>query len=130
MQAKVRRMSINPTPPGRAAPCFCLVLCSCLGLASHSLPVHADNIRSGSAGDRAKMSDTAIVTLIIAASIAAYKSKGKPCACPSDTMSNGRACGSNSAHSRGGGARPLCFPTDVTPQMISAYRAAGVIPRP
>jgi len=78
--------------------------------------------------ERSALTDAAIVAAIIAASIAAYKAMGKPCACPSDTMRNGRACGGNSAYARAGGFRPLCFPTDVTSEMISAYRAGKSIP--
>jgi hypothetical protein len=74
------------------------------------------------------LTDAAIVALLIAASVSAYKAMGKPCACPSDTMRNGRACGGNSAWSRAGGYKPLCFPTDVTAAMISAYRATKAIP--
>ena len=74
------------------------------------------------------LTDAAIIVLIIAASVAAYKAMGKPCACPSDTMRNGRTCGNNSAWARPGGVKPLCFPTDVTASMIAAYRAAKTIP--
>jgi hypothetical protein len=70
----------------------------------------------------------AVVALIIAASVAAYKAMGRPCACPSDTMRNGRRCGGNSAWARAGGYKPLCFPTDVTAAMIAAYRATKAIP--
>ncbi len=45
-----------------------------------------------------------------------------------DTMKNWRACGGNSAYSRAGGFKPLCFATDVTPAMIAAYRATRAIP--
>lgn len=74
------------------------------------------------------LTDAAIAALIIAGSIALYKARGRPCACPSDTMRNGRACGGRSAWSKAGGAKPLCFPTDITSEMISAYRARKVIP--
>lgn len=74
------------------------------------------------------LTDAAIIALIIAASIAAYKAMGKPCACPEDTMSNGRRCGNNSAWARPGGYRPLCRPTDITPEMILAYRAKNAVP--
>jgi hypothetical protein len=81
-------------------------------------------------GKRARevLTEAAIVALIIAASVAAYKAMGKPCACPSDTMRNGRRCGGNSAWSRTGGYKPICFPTDVTAAMISTYRATNAIP--
>jgi len=78
--------------------------------------------------DRDKLTDAAIVALIVAASIAAYKAMGKPCACPGDTMRNGRACGGNSAYARAGGFKPLCFPTDITPAMIAAYRTTKAVP--
>ena len=74
------------------------------------------------------LTDVAVIALIIAGSIAAYKAMGKPCACPSDLMRNGRPCGGNSAWSRGGGFRPICFADDVSPAMISAYRATKAIP--
>jgi hypothetical protein len=79
---------------------------------------------------RNTMTDAAVIAAVILGSIAAYKAMGKPCACPSDTMKNGRSCGGNSAWSRGGGFKPLCFPTDITAGIIQAYRATGSIPRP
>ena len=66
-----------------------------------------------------------IVALIIAASRAAYYARGRPCACPDDTMRNGRLCGRRSAYSRAGGARPLCSPADVTPAMIERFVKTG-----
>jgi len=74
------------------------------------------------------LTEAAIVALIIAGSIAVYKAMGIPCACPEDTMWNGRRCGGNSAWSRPGGYKPLCYVTDVTASMISAYRATKAIP--
>jgi hypothetical protein len=93
-------------------------------------------VRRGDAqlADRAKASSTetlteaAVIALIIAGSIAAYKALGRPCACPEDTMRNGRRCGGNSAWSRAGGYKPMCYPTDVTASMIAAYRATKAIP--
>jgi hypothetical protein len=76
------------------------------------------------------LTDVAIAALVIAGSIAIYKSTGRPCACPEDRMSNGRACGGNSAYKRPGGARPLCYVTDITTSMIAAYRASKVSIRP
>jgi len=74
------------------------------------------------------MTEAAVVLAIIVASVTAYKAMGKPCACPSDTMKNGRSCGGNSAWSRGGGFKPLCFSTDINPIMIKLYREKGIIP--
>jgi hypothetical protein len=64
----------------------------------------------------------AIAAVIIKASRDRYYARGRPCACPDDTMRNGRACGSRSAYSRPGGAAPLCYVHDVTPAMIDAFR--------
>jgi hypothetical protein len=59
---------------------------------------------------------------IVQASRDQYHAGGRPCACPDDSMRNGRACGGRSAYSRPGGASPLCYPSDVTAAMIEAYR--------
>ncbi|MGJ4888860.1 hypothetical protein ACQR1Y_11730 [Bradyrhizobium sp. HKCCYLRH3099] len=64
----------------------------------------------------------AIAAILIKASREQYYATGHPCACPDDLMRNGRACGARSAHSRPGGASPLCYPADVTAEMIEAYR--------
>lgn len=74
------------------------------------------------------LTDAAIIAIIIAASIAVYRATGHPCACPYDRMRNGRRCGGRSAYSRPGGAKPLCFPSDITAAMIAAYRAKKTIP--
>ena len=74
------------------------------------------------------LTDAAVIALIIAASIAADKAMGKPCACPGDTTRNGQQCGGRSAWSKPGGFKPLCFPTDVTGAMVSTYRATKAIP--
>ncbi|MGJ5136869.1 hypothetical protein ACQR1V_02685 [Bradyrhizobium oligotrophicum] len=64
----------------------------------------------------------AIVAILIKTSRDQYYSTGHPCACPDDLMRNGRACGARSAHSKPGGALPLCYPADVTAEMIDKYR--------
>ena len=64
----------------------------------------------------------AIAAIIVQRSRAEYHAGGRPCACPDDTMRNGRACGARSAYSLPGGASPLCYPTDVTAAMIELYR--------
>jgi hypothetical protein len=64
----------------------------------------------------------AIAAILIKASRDQYHATGRSCACPDDTMRNGRACGSRSAYSRPGSATPLCYPSDVTPVMIESYR--------
>jgi hypothetical protein len=64
----------------------------------------------------------AIAAIIVQASRDQYHAGGRPCACPDDTMRNGRACGGRSAYSRPGGAAPLCYPSDVPAAMIQSYR--------
>jgi hypothetical protein len=70
----------------------------------------------------AALTAAAIAAIIVQASRAQYHAGGRPCACPDDTMRNGRACGGRSAYSRPGGASPLCYPSDVTTAMIESYR--------
>jgi hypothetical protein len=65
---------------------------------------------------------SAIVALLIQESVSAYRAS-RPCACPYNQTRTGRSCGGHSAWSRAGGAKPLCYPDDVTPAMIAAFRA-------
>jgi hypothetical protein len=74
------------------------------------------------------LTEAAIIAILIAASIAAYKASGKPCACPYDSTRTGKKCGGLSAWSRPGGAQPFCYPGDVTPGMIEDYRRTNVLP--
>lgn len=66
-------------------------------------------------------SDDDIRSRIIEDSIRTYAGN---CPCPFNTMRNGRRCGGNSAYSRPGGQRPLCFADDVSAAMIDRYRKA------
>jgi hypothetical protein len=81
-------------------------------------PPRPDNKRKVEAA----LTAAAIAAIIVQASRDQYHATGRPCACPDDTMRNGRACGNTSAYSRPGGAEPLCYPTDVTTTMIELYR--------
>ena len=81
-------------------------------------PVRQDNKRKVEAA----LTAAAIAAIIVHASRDQYHATGRPCACPDDSMRNGRACGARSAYSRPGGAAPLCYPSDVTAAMIDAYR--------
>jgi len=56
---------------------------------------------------------------IINESIASYRGN---CPCPYNTDRIGRRCGARSAYSRPGGASPICYVEDVTPQMVDEYR--------
>ena len=45
-----------------------------------------------------------------------------PCACPYNTARNGSACGGRSAWSRPGGYSPLCYPRDISVEMVDEYK--------
>jgi hypothetical protein len=64
-------------------------------------------------------SDAAIRQKIIRESIAGYDG---PCPCPYNTMRNGAACGVRSAYSKPGGESPICYDSDISPEMVRAYR--------
>ena len=59
---------------------------------------------------------------IIDHSVADYLATGHPCACPYNTARNGSNRGGRSAYSKRGGASPICYPSDVTDQMISSWK--------
>ena len=65
------------------------------------------------------LSDDEIKRKIIAESFAGYPG---PCPCPYNVDRGGRSCGRRSAYSRPGGYEPLCYPGDVTAQMVADYR--------
>jgi hypothetical protein len=60
---------------------------------------------------------------IIDQSVNNYLATGHPCACPYNSARNGSACGARSAYSRPGGASPLCYPKDVTDEMVADWRS-------
>lgn len=70
---------------------------------------------------RSGESDDALIAAIIAQSRAAYPGK---CGCPDDVDRAGRSCGRRSAWSRAGGASLICYPQDITPEMLARYRRA------
>lgn len=63
--------------------------------------------------------DGEIRKLIIGESIAGYPGN---CPCPYFADRAGRSCGGRSAYSRAGGYSPLCYPNDVSDQMVANYR--------
>ncbi len=83
-----------------------------------ALPV--EKVEAKPADASSATSTAAIVKLLIARSIAAYPG---PCACPYQSARNGSSCGKRAAYVRPRGHAPLCYATDVTPEMIAAYRA-------
>lgn len=63
--------------------------------------------------------DEAIKQKIIKQSLSTYPGN---CPCPYNTDRAGRSCGRRSAYSKPGGYAPICYPDDVTPQMIQQYK--------
>jgi hypothetical protein len=68
---------------------------------------------------QAELSDEQIKAKIIQQSIAAYPGT---CACPYQVTRNGSRCGRRSAYSKPGGFAPLCYPQDVTPELVERYK--------
>lgn len=64
--------------------------------------------------------DEEIKNLIIQESLNAYPGN---CPCPYNRAANGSKCGKRSAWSKAGGYTPICYPEEVTPQMIDEWRA-------
>ncbi len=62
--------------------------------------------------------DAEIRELLIQASMAAYKGA---CPCP-ESLNARNSAAEDSAYSRDGGNRPLCYPQDVKDEMIKRYR--------
>ena len=85
------------------------VLCSLLFL---SAGAHAQD-------GRQNLTDDEIRQRLVQASIAAYPG---PCPCPENRNRSGALCGKNSAYSKPGGSQPLCYPTDVSDEMVKSYR--------
>ncbi len=77
--------------------------------------------KATSAAKEKRLSDAKIRTLMIADSIAAYAGN---CPCPYNTARNGSSCGKRSAWSRSGGESPLCYPSDISDEMVQEYRDA------
>ena len=65
--------------------------------------------------------DAQVKQNIIEQSISSYPGR---CPCPYNTDRAGRSCGGRSAYSRKGGASPLCYPRDVSQQMLKQWRQA------
>ena len=69
--------------------------------------------------DSSSMSDEEIIQVIIYKSIATHRGD---CACPYSRATNGSQCGRRSTYSRPGGYKPLCYPRDVSIEMIEEFR--------
>lgn len=68
---------------------------------------------------QATTDDHEIRTKIIEQSIREYPGN---CPCPYNRAKNGSRCGKRSAWSRQGGYHPVCYPDDVTKNMIERFR--------
>lgn len=66
-----------------------------------------------------RLSDQAVKQALIGESIASYPGS---CPCPYNTDRAGRSCGRRSAYSKPGGYSPLCYPADITAEMVEYYR--------
>ena len=66
--------------------------------------------------------DEQIRQQIIQNSVSQYLATGHPCACPYNVARNGSQCGKRSAYSRPGGAAPLCYPPDVSDEMVADWK--------
>ncbi len=71
-------------------------------------------------------SDDILKQQLIDQSIRNYSGR---CPCPYHTDRAGRRCGKRSAYSRRGGYAPLCYPADITPQMLAEAKKK-LSPRP
>ena len=70
-------------------------------------------------GQEERKTDAEIRQILINESIARYSGS---CPCPYSRDRAGRRCGGRRAYSRPGGASPLCYPRDVSDEMVEAYR--------
>jgi hypothetical protein len=101
-----------------------VLLCSftCIASANESdaapLP-QSDAPAKDSKAKKKPLSDAQIKQFLIDESIAAYSGN---CPCPYNTARNGSRCGRRSAYSREGGEAPLCYPKDVSAEMVKQYR--------
>lgn len=75
----------------------------------------------GSEIHRLDMGTVEIAQVLMRESLVGYRGS---CPCPYNSDKAGRSCGSRSAYSRPGGKSPLCFASDITPQMIERFRTS------
>jgi hypothetical protein len=84
---------------------FVILLVGCCGITAEALA----------------LSDAEVRQRMIRESVASYPGS---CPCPYNTARNGSSCGRRSAYSRAGGYSPLCYPKDISDEMVVEYRRA------
>jgi hypothetical protein len=72
-----------------------------------------------------RLGDVEVRQKIVEGSVAAYLATGRSCACPYNSARDGSSCGERGAYNRPSGALPVCYPSDVTDEMVEDYRRAG-----
>ena len=85
-----------------------------------TLRLLAVSLLFGTAAWGGDLSDAKIKAAIIRESQAGYSGS---CPCPDNVDRAGRRCGKRSAYLKPGGASPLCYPADVTAEMIRKYKS-------
>lgn len=103
---------------------LCSTTCPASAAAGEAAPLQQANDSPGvqnpaKTPKKKPLSDAQIKKLLIDEFIAAYSGN---CPCPYNTDRRGRSCGRRSAYSREGGEAPLCYPKDVSAEMVKAYR--------
>jgi hypothetical protein len=99
---------------------LCSSTCIALTSAGGATPLETSGAAPKGGKDKKKaLSDAQIKQILIDESIAAYSGN---CPCPYNTARNGSRCGRRSAYSRPGGEAPLCYPKDVSAEMVREYR--------
>lgn len=73
----------------------------------------------GNAAARTTLTDDQVRQAMIEESIRSYSGS---CPCPYSSARNGSRCGGRSAYSRPSGASPLCYPGDITDEMVRSWR--------
>lgn len=76
---------------------------------------------------RMAASDDEVRRAVVSESVAAYLATGRPCPCPYSVRRNMQRC-TFVAWKLPGGFTPRCFPDDVLPEEIEAWRAHSYEP--
>ena len=75
--------------------------------------------------DEQDLSDAEIAEIkkiLIKQSVSEYLAYKGNCPCPYNYDIAGRLCGERSAHTKPGGASPLCYDSDVSDRMVKRYK--------